>query len=177
MMMNEEKFNKKAKDIIQIARIFAIGSWDPIAKTYPELIQVIPEDKHSKWDFFMIVAMVWWAVSMLKLEKKNESDGLCNIVESELTKWHPQGLGAFVDLNKFMTIYKKHYDTLTTPKEILDVSKLLCGTWITWNLTNKTKIKNEAEVSSALGHFVYGAVEGYWDEGKDGQQLQTPIVR
>lgn len=155
--------NTKAKDLLSYSNIVAIGLWEPFNKKYPILINKISGDKLFKWDFFIKIAIIWCAVSEMKIYlPEKEWRELLKIIEEQTIKWNPVSTNAIKDLNNFMASYKNKIDDPSSLEEAMRFTRLLVGTWIIWNLTEKAKIQDEAEISNAIGTVIYNSVNGYW---------------
>jgi hypothetical protein len=158
-----ESLKEKAERLVAFVKILAISSWQPFLDKYPNVVEAMPNDKHFTWDFFNTIAMVWWAISEAKITlSKTEYPALIDIIEESLVRWHPKAIDAYKDLNKFICMYDKDFQSFTSIKETIDFTKSLVGTWLIWNITNKAKLEKEAEIASALGYLTYSVITGYW---------------
>ena len=164
---------KRADSFVSHAKLFAVGSWKPFLERKPHLWQAICEhgrkelsfeEKCLKWDFLLMVAMAWWAINSAKIEiPEGEFPNIADTLERQLANWNPRSVSGFSDLNKFIKGYEPQYQNLVDLREVTDFTKVLVGTWVVWNLTNKAKLDDEAEVASLLGNLVYKSIAGYWN--------------
>ena len=69
-------------------------------------------------------------------------------------------INCFSDLNAFVQGYEAQYQKMTAPKEVLSFTKLIVGTWLLWNLTNKANLNDESELAGMLGETVLLSVAG-----------------
>lgn len=159
---SDKLLEKKAKELLSYANIFAIGIWEPFQK-YPDLINKIPGNKHLKWDFYIKVAILWCAISEMKIQlSEHEYDKLSTIIEEQCIEWQPQSLVAIKDINNFLASYKNKLNEITSLEEAARFTRLLVGTWTVWNLTEKSKIQDEAEIAGAIGYVIHNSIKGYW---------------
>jgi hypothetical protein len=164
---------RRAQDVFDMIKLLAVGLWEPCAKLKPHLWEAVAErgkapltldEKCFKWDFLHIVAMTWWAVNLAKVTlPPAEFKIVARSLEQQVGEWNPGAIAGFSDLNNFVRMYDSEFQKLTDLSEVIDFTKLVVGTWLLWNLTNKAKFSDEAELAGMLGHTVYSSVAGCWE--------------
>jgi len=162
----------RARQVSNMVKLSAMGLWEPYITLKPHLWEAVAErgiesltfnEKCFKWDFLHIVAMTWWAVNLAKLnlpQAKFTKAARC--LEEQSGQWNVGVIPCFSDLNSFIQRYEQQYQKMTAPKEVLEFTKLIVGTWLLWNLTNKANFNDETELAGMLGHTVYECVAGCW---------------
>jgi len=114
-----------------------------------------------------MIAMTWWAVNSAKIElPEAEFRDIADTLERQMANWNPGSVAGFSDLNKFIQGYEHEYRKMVESREVFDFTKLLVGTWLRWNLTDKAKCEDVAELANMLGHLVYSCVGGFWSGQK-----------
>ncbi len=172
--MNEQFLLRKAESFVAHTKLCTLGSWKPVIENKPHLWQAISdngcdalnfEQKCFKWDFMLMVAMAWWAVSSARIELPDSKfKSVALKIEQGIQNWNRGGISALEDLNKFICKYDSDYQNILDIKKIEDFTKILVGTWILWNLTNKNEFEDEADLAAMLGKLVHESVTGYWHE-------------
>jgi hypothetical protein len=174
--MKVQPLRDKAESFVAHAKLFALGSWKPFVELKPHLWQAISEDgrgeltfeqKCFKWDFLLMVAMAWWTVNSARIElPKSDFDSVADILEQRIAEWNRGTVPAFSDLNNFVCRYDSEYQKISDIQKVVDFTKLLVGTWVLWNLTNKARFEDEAALATMLGRLVHASVAGYWHESE-----------
>ena len=165
-----------AEEFVELANVFAMGTWKPFVQDHPHLWQAIKEagrgeltfeQKVFKWDFLLMVAMAWWSVNAARLKfPKSEFEKVADIIERHIAEWNRGTVPAYADLNQFVCRYKTEYVKISDPDRLVGFMKLLVGTWLLWNLTDKTKFKDEAQLATTLGAVAHECGAGYWYQGQ-----------
>lgn len=156
-------YEKKSKELISFVNTIAIGLWSTFEEEYQDLLKNISGNKHFKWDFFIKIALIWCSVNEMKETLSEEECEKCYlIIEDSLIKWNTQSLSAIKDLNYFFVSYKNKIKSPDTLKKSIEISEVILGTWIVWNLTDKRDVQDEGLIANNIGKTVYNLIIGYW---------------
>jgi hypothetical protein len=160
--IEKEKFVKLAEELVALAKLIAVGSYNDIVKVTPQLSGSFDL---KKWDLFCTVVSVYAAYSRTELFCKDKSLilELEEIVFNNLRKFDPNAMGALEDFESFLNkILNENPDDLT--EEFVEAS---AGAWIIWNFTQKTPIQNEGKIAVAIGKFFFTSFANYYGQNSD----------
>lgn len=165
--------SSKAEAFHGLALVAAIGACEPFSELKPQFWDMIAErgrpvlteeEKLFKWRFLLVIGLTYWAINSARLSlPQNEFHLVRDILKSNLSGWNRGALPTFSDLIKFVASYDLELKKISNRTESMDFVKLLVGTWLLWNLTNKAKIPDEGQHASMLGAIVHGWTVGYWN--------------
>ncbi|TBR23563.1 hypothetical protein EPO15_05750 [bacterium] len=167
---------KRAEAFLTHAKAVVEGMSKPFFEAKPQLWAAIvgkgakalgDDDKRSRWRYYNLIAMTWWAVDGAKFAMPDEQfEAVTAVLERQLLDWDATALDGLRELYKFIHGYDAAIDKLTDPEDNLGFLKQLIGTWVVWNLTGRAPLADEAGVAAVLGRVVHGCAAGYWaDEG------------
>jgi hypothetical protein len=158
----EDSLNERAEKLVTAAKIQAVASFVPMLDKFPFLSKVKPTD----WDFFITVAGVFIASSILeqlRLDNKRK-ESLMDIVSNNLLEWNSDGIAAFDDCKY---LFEKVHEELSVTAEYQKDNKFLAadslGMWVTWNLLqHKPENNDEINFSRTIGLITIHAFSNWW---------------
>lgn len=151
-----------APELVSLARLFAEGVREPLARKYPALFAM---DEAQQWGFFCTVACAWTACFSLHHSVPEVSRGPTELrVRQDLAAWHPASVDALEDLQEFV-IEKLRSETDRSKRGGL--FEIAVATWIVWNITQKRSIPREFQSIAGIAGTAVPEFMNYWTASLD----------
>ncbi len=148
---------KGAERLVGLAKLFAIGSYEPMVKMHPPLASV---GTTKDWDYFCTIAIIGSTMMHLQINSDILTDSFQLMIGEELNSKLPRGWDAVEDLMKFIGRGEipKFGEAQSTESKLHVINEQLVGGvggWILWNLQKKAPEETDIETVSHFGRLFY----------------------
>ena len=144
-MFAKAKRRKRARRVLSLAKLAAVGSLVPLMDRFPEMAEPITERGSAMWDFFATVAAVGSGMFLAYRDiPQREVAATEKAVATVLNEWDAQGNEAYLDLVRFVARRVQGGSTAE-----VDVA---VGAWLMWNIKGAEPTKKR--VGNRGGHWI-----------------------
>ena len=146
---------QKARQLVPDANVLAVSSYTTITEAFPLLGRIGGKTAVKKWDFFMTIAGVGAAFSMIADRVPDrEQPVVSEYIRLSLVSWDPEGYDALRD---FVLFVKRNVDGgVELPNAI--------GSWVIWNVKQAPPEAEEMSSAPAIGLLLLRSFATWWDE-------------